>query len=236
MRSMLKKEQIPQIIINFKTYLEATGRKAVELAKKAERVSLATEVIIGVAPQFTDIASIAEAVTIPVFAQHVDPIEPGSHTGHILIDAIKDAGAIGTLLNHSEKQLKLSEMDTIIKNARENKMVSVACAKNPKESRVIAFFKPDIIAIEPPELIGTGISVSMAKPTIVTKTITLVREINAEVIILCGAGISNGEDVEAALKLGAQGVLVSSSIVKSKEKLVILCEFAKTIRNKEVQF
>ncbi|MCW3994105.1 MAG: triose-phosphate isomerase, partial [Candidatus Bathyarchaeota archaeon] len=34
----MKKLQPPMIIVNFKTYLEATGEKAVELAKKAEKI------------------------------------------------------------------------------------------------------------------------------------------------------------------------------------------------------
>lgn len=77
------------VIVNFKTYLEATGRKAVELAKKAEKVHNETGVLTGVAPQLADIAAVAEAVEIPVFAQHVDPIKPGGYTGHVLIDSVK---------------------------------------------------------------------------------------------------------------------------------------------------
>ncbi|MEM3055076.1 MAG: triose-phosphate isomerase, partial [Candidatus Bathyarchaeia archaeon] len=143
--------QTPLILVNFKTYSEATGKKAVELAKKAEKVSLETKVSIGVAPQFTDIAAVASATEIPVFAQHIDPIEPGSYTGHVLADAVKEAGAIGTLINHSERQLKLSDIDMAIRIAREKKMVSVVCANNQTVSAAAAALKPDIIAVEPPE-------------------------------------------------------------------------------------
>ncbi len=227
---LLGKLQTPVIIVNFKTYLEATDEKAVELAKKAEKVSLETKVSIGVAPQFTDIANIAKAVSIPVFAQHIDPIQPGSHTGHLLAESVKEAGAMGTLINHSERQLKLSDIDAIIKITCEKGLVSVVCANNPAISASVATLKPEIIAIEPPELIGTGISVSKAKPEVITDTIKLVREINKKVIILCGAGISRGEDVKAALRLGTQGVLVASGIVKAKDPYTILREFAEAIR------
>lgn len=227
---MLEKLQTPVIIVNFKTYLEATDEKAVELAKKAEKVSLETKVSIGVAPQFTDIANIAKVVSIPVFAQHVDPIQPGSHTGHLLAESVKEAGAMGTLINHSERQLKLSDIDAIIKITREKGLVSVVCANNPAISASVATLKPEIIAIEPPELIGTGIPVSKAKPEVITDTIKLVREINKKVVILCGAGISRGEDVKAALRLGTQGVLVASGIVKAKDPYTILREFAEAIR------
>jgi len=224
------KIQTPLIIVNFKTYWEATGKKAVELAKKAEKVSLETKVSIGVAPQFTDIAAVASSTEIPVFAQHIDPVEPGSHTGHVLADAVKEAGAIGTLINHSERQLKLSDIDMAIRIAREKKLVSVVCANNQTVSAAAAALKPDIIAVEPPELIGTGIPVSKAKPEVVLNTVKLVKEVNPKVTVLCGAGISHGEDVAAALRLGTQGVLVASSIVKAKDQYRILREFAEATK------
>ncbi|MGC8895404.1 MAG: triose-phosphate isomerase [Candidatus Bathyarchaeia archaeon] len=227
---MQKKFQTPIIIVNFKTYSEATGRNAVELAKKAEKVSCETNVSIIVAPQFADISAVAESVKIPVFAQHIDPIRPGSYTGHVLADSVKEAGAKGTLMNHSERQLKLSDIDEIIEITREKGLVSVVCANNPNISVAAATLKPDIIAIEPPELIGTGIPVSKAKPEVVTNTIKRVREVNPEVVILCGAGISRGEDVAVALKLGTQGVLVASGIVKAKDPYNILREFAEATK------
>ncbi|MDH7478198.1 MAG: triose-phosphate isomerase [Candidatus Bathyarchaeota archaeon] len=218
------------IIVNFKTYSEATGRDAVNLAKKAEKVSDETKVSIIVAPQFADISAVAEAVKIPVFAQHIDPIRPGSYTGHVLANSVKEAGAKGTLINHSERQLKLSEIDEIIGITREKGLVSVVCANNPNISVAAAALKPDVIAIEPPELIGTGIPVSKAKPEVVTNTIKRVREVNPKVTILCGAGISHGEDVAVALKLGTQGVLVASGIVKAKDPYKILREFAEATK------
>jgi len=227
---LLEKFQAPMIIVNFKTYSEATGRRAVDLAKKAEKVSNETKVSIGVSPQFADIAVVAKAVRIPVFAQHVDPIKPGSYTGHVLAESLKEAGATGTLINHSERQLKLSDINEVIRITRENGLLSVVCANNPSISAAVATLKPDIMAIEPPELIGTGIPVSKAKPEVVTGTISLVREVNSEVTILCGAGISRGEDVAAALKLGTQGVLVASGIVKAKDPYSVLREFAEATK------
>lgn len=221
-----KKLSVPTIIVNFKTYLEATGQKALELAEKAEKVSRKTNVSVAVAPQFADILAVAKAVDIPIFAQHIDAINPGSHTGHVLAESIKEAGAIGTLINHSERQLKLSDISKIIKITREKRLVSVVCANNPHVSGAVAALKPDVIAIEPPELIGTGIPVSKAKPEVITGTIRLVREVNPTVTVLCGAGITRGEDVAAALKLGTQGVLVASGVVKAKNPYNVLLEFA----------
>jgi triosephosphate isomerase (TIM) len=218
--------QTPVIIVNFKTYLESTGKRAIELAKQAERASKETGANIIVVPQFPDLTKVSEAVEIPVFAQHIDPIKPGNSTGHILAESIMEAGAVGTLINHSEMQLKLADVDAVVRLTREKKLISCVCTSNPSISAAVAYLNPDIISIEPPELIGTGVAVSQAQPQAVTNTIRLVRKVNDEAIILCGAGISRGEDVSVALKLGTQGVLVASGIVKAKDPYSVLRAFA----------
>jgi triosephosphate isomerase (TIM) len=218
--------QTPVIIVNFKTYLESTGKRAIELAKHAERAAKETGANIIVVPQFADLAGVVGAVEIPVFAQHIDPIKPGNSTGHILAESIIEAGAVGTLVNHSEMQLKLADVDAVVRLTREKKLTSCVCTSNPSISAAVAYLNPDIISIEPPELIGTGVAVSQAQPEAVTNTIRLVRKVNDEAVILCGAGISRGEDVSVALKLGTRGVLVASGIVKAKDPYSVLRAFA----------
>ena len=220
---------MPIIIVNYKTYFEATGKKAVKLSKIAEEVSMESGVNVGVAPQFVDITSIADAVSIPVFSQHIDPIAPGSFTGHILLESVKEAGAVGTLINHSERRLKMFDIEAIITKTRESDLVSVVCTNNAAVSAAAAALKPDMIAVEPPELIGTGIPVSKSKPEVVSGTVELVKRINPDVVTLCGAGITRGEDVTAALRLGTEGVLVASGIVKAKDPRKILLEFTEAI-------
>lgn len=225
----MSRVRTPIVLVNFKTYAEATGEKALKLAKAAERVSLESEVCFGVAPQFAELIPIVREVNIPVFAQHVDPIRPGSHTGHILPEDIKEAGAVGTLVNHSERRLKLADIDAIITRAREVNLVTVVCANNAVVSAAAAALRPDMIAVEPPELIGTGIPISKAKPEVVTGTVKLVKKMNPDAVILCGAGITNGEDVAAALRLGTEGVLVASGIVKAENPYKVMLEFAEAI-------
>jgi triosephosphate isomerase len=221
--------RLPIIIVNYKTYAEATGKKAQKLSKIAEKVSVETGVNIGVAPQFTDIAPIANTVSIPVFAQHIDPITPGSHTGHILLESVKEAGAVGTLINHSERRLKLFEIEAIVTRTRGSGLISVVCTNNQGVSAATAALKPDMIAVEPPELIGTGVPVSKAKPEVVSGTVEVVKQVNPDVVVLCGAGITNGGDVAAALNLGTKGVLVASGIVKAKDPRKVLMDFSEAI-------
>jgi len=224
--SALRKVRTPVILVNFKTYSEATGRKALELAKTAERVSSKVGVCVGVAPQLVDIPTIAKAVSIPVFAQHIDPITHGSFTGWVLPEAVKQAGAVGTLINHSERRLKLADIDATLDRARDVGLVSVVCTNNAEVSAAVAALKPSMIAVEPPELIGTRIPVSKAKPEVVTGTVELVRRVNRDVVILCGAGITRGEDVATALRLGTAGVLVASGVVMAKDHYKALLELA----------
>jgi triosephosphate isomerase len=219
------KLQSPMIIVNFKTYLESTGQRALQLAKQAEKASKETGVTVVVAPQLVDLRKIAESVETPVFAQHIDPIKPGSSTGHVLAEAVKEAGAVGTLINHSERQLRLIDIDATIALCKQQGLVSCVCANNPSVSAAVAAMKPDVTSMEPPELIGSGISVSKAQPEVITDTVKLVHQVNPKMTILCGAGISTAEDVSIALKLGTQGVLVASGIVKAKDPYSLLRAF-----------
>jgi len=219
----------PIVIVNFKTYIEGTGKKATDLARSAKKVSSETGVCFAVAPQFVDIPLIVNSVGIPVLAQHIDPFKPGSYTGHVLPEAVKEAGAVGTLINHSERRLRLADIDEALTRAREVGLATVVCTNNTTVSASAAALKPDMIAVEPPELIGTGIPVSKAKPEVVTSTVESVKKVNRDVVVLCGAGITNGEDVAAAIKLGTEGVLVASGIVKAKDPYKVMLEFAQAM-------
>ena len=212
----------PIIIVNVKTYSEATGRKAVELAKMMDKLAKETSASLAIAVQHTDIQKVADSVNMPVLAQHIDPISPGSHTGWVLPEAVKEAGANGTLINHSEHRLKLADIDTCIRRAEENKLTTVVCSNNIRASKAIAALEPDFVAVEPPELIGGDISVTTANPEIVKGTVEEVRKISKNIQILCGAGVKNGKDVEKAIELGTDGVLLASGVVKAQDKEKVL--------------
>lgn len=213
----------PMLLINFKTYEQGTGKKAVDLAKMAEKVSKENGANIVLSVQMTDINRVSRSVTCPVYAQHMDPITPGSHTGWILPQAVIEAGVKGTLINHSEHNIDLKKTEECVKICKENKIVSVCCAATPEIAEKIAKFSPDYIAIEPPELIGGDVSVSQAKPEVITDTVKLVKGVNPGVKVLCGAGVNSKMDVKKSIELGAVGVLVASAIVKSdKQEQVIV--------------
>ena len=221
---------LPAILLNFKCYLEATGSRAVSLARYGQEAARKHGVSIIVAPQVADLRLVSRETEIPVFAQHVDAITAGSHTGHVLPESVLEAGASGVIINHSECRLQVSIIEDIISRAKDLKLKSAVCANTSKIAAAVASLEPDMIAVEPPELIGSGIAVSKAKPEILTDTVTRIRRINNEVIILCGAGITSGEDIKSALALGTQGVILASGVVKAKDQAAAINELAAACR------
>ena len=193
------------IIINFKKY--ATGKKAIKLAQTFEKVTLSKKATIVLAVQTNDLKKISSIVQIPVIAQQVDNLS-----------RIKKG--IGSLVNHSDHPLTLLKIKRAVVQLRKNRLISIACAPNSSMVKKIARFKPDLIAIEPPELIGGSKAVSTTKPGEVRKAVQAANGIP----LLCGAGIKTRADVIAAQKLGVQGILVSSGVVKAKSPAKALQE------------
>jgi len=208
----------PVIVVNMKTYLESTGSNALEIAKIMDKISIETGVNMVVSVQTSDIKECSKNISIPVFAEHIDPIKPGSHTGWTLPEAIKSAGAVGSIINHSEHRLKLSDIDICIERAKKLDLDQIVCSNNILTSKAIAALSPNFIAVEPPELIGGDISVTKANPEIVSGSVKAVKIVNKNVKVLCGAGIKNGIDVAKAIELGSAGVLLASGVIKSKNK------------------
>ncbi len=218
----------PVIIVNFKTYRQATGDNAVKLAKACEKAAKASGVNIVAAVQAADIYRVSCSAKIPVFAQHADNITYGKNTGHILPESIKEAGASGTLLNHAEHKIDYRTIEETINSCRRLGLTTVVCAEGKKEAAAVAKLNPDFIAVEIPELIGTLVSVSRANPEAVTSAIAEIKRVS-DIPVLCGAGVANGDDVLKALKLGTKGVLLATAITTAKNPEGALADLVKLI-------
>jgi triosephosphate isomerase len=228
-RGVSKGSSKPLVIINFKTYELSTGEKALELAKICDNVAKDTGANIIVAVSATDIAMIVKEVSIPVYAQHIDPFEYGSHTGHILPQVVKYLGAQGTLLNHSERRLRIDVLEESVLAAKKVGLKTVVCANDAIVGEAVHTFQPDYIAVEPPELIGGTVSVSNAKPQVVRDSVNRICGSHAKGNVLVGAGIKNNKDFKKSLKLGAIGILLASGITKAKKPEKTLRELIKGI-------
>jgi len=218
----------PILAINFKAYPTAFGIKGLNIAKSAEKVykELGGNVEVIVIPPATELRKFKEELEIKVFAQHADPYDLGARTGYLPLEVIKDTGVDGVLINHSEHRLRLDEINFLVTKAKKLDLITLVCADVPETGAAVAVLKPNIIAVEPPELIGTGIAVSKAKPEVVTNSVDLIRSVNKDVIILTGAGISTSDDVDAAIRLGTSGVLVASAIMKAKDPEKVIRDMA----------
>jgi triosephosphate isomerase len=209
--------ETPVIIVNFKTYQKGFGKEALQLTKTLEMAGKMSGASIAVAVSPMDIKTISSESSIPVFAQHIDPIGFGSNTGYILPEAVLEAGASGSLINHSEHRMKLADIEECVKKCADLGLLSCVCTNNLQTSQAASLLSPDFVAIEPPELIGGDISVSKAQPELVSDTVDAVKAQAPHVSVLCGAGVKTGEDVKAALELGAEGVLLASGVVKADD-------------------
>ncbi|MBC7081659.1 MAG: triose-phosphate isomerase [Thermoplasmatales archaeon] len=215
------------IVVNTKAYEEAIGKEALEIAKIMEKIGEKYGIEMVIAVQPTDIYLISSNSSIKVFSQHMDAIESGAYTGFISPLAIKRAGGKGSILNHSEHRMKIEDVAKCIEIGKKTGLTTIACAGNLAVTKSIACLTPDYVAIEPPELIGGDVSVSEAKPEIVRKAVEIVKGFGCK--ILCGAGIKKEGDVEKAVELGVDGILVASGVVKARNREKVLEEFARAM-------
>ena len=226
---MTGSKQIPILILNFKNYHEIEGQKGIELARSVQKVSesFGGSIQLVVAPPQPALALVKQNVNIPVYAQHLDYAEAGSTTGYFIPEMARSFGAQGSLLNHSEHRIdKLDTVQGLVNRLRSLHLVSVVCARTASEVSTFARFEPDYIAIEPPELIGSGRAVSRENPSIVTDSINAAAKISQNARVICGAGITDADDVSSALKLGAVGILVASGIIKATSWIDKITELA----------
>jgi triosephosphate isomerase len=215
-------------IINCKNYEEISGDKIIKFVKIAEKVSKKFKVQIAVAPPQHLIGLVANS-SILILSQHIDNSKVGSTTGYIVPELLKKSKVKGSLINHSEHRITSKEIKKLVIKLKELKMISILCVKNVAESKKYVKFNPDYIAIEPPELIGSGKAISTERPELITKAVTVINNSKNKTKLLCGAGIVSGKDASKAVELGSKGILVASGIVKAKNWEKVISEFAKAL-------
>ncbi|MFA6048671.1 MAG: triose-phosphate isomerase [Candidatus Micrarchaeia archaeon] len=220
------------IVLNFKTYAESSGEYGLLLSRAAQKVADETGASIIIAPPIPELAAICREVKIPVFSQNADSNKAGAFTGSITLESLKAAGAKGTIINHSEKKSNPKDVKIVCERARELGLETIVCAATVEEGAQLAAYGPTAVAVEPPELIGSGISVSSAKPEIVSDAVKKIKAADPRVIVLVGAGISNAHDVEKAIELGAGGVLLASAFVKTQDPHGLLKSMAHGLEKK----
>jgi len=200
------------ILVNLKAY----PCDPIAVAEAAHEVAEESGARIAVSPQASQIQAVSET-GVETWAQHVSPNQYGSFTGSTLAEAAADAGAVGTLINHSENRLKLADIDSSVQAAERAGLETCVCGNNPRQIAAVSALGPNSVAVEPPELIGGDDSVSTADPDIVEDAVAAAEGVDESVDVYCGAGVSTGEDVIAAEELGAEGILLASGVAKADD-------------------
>lgn len=215
-------------IINCKNYDEVAGEKIIKLAKLSEKISKKYKTPIAIAPPHHLIPLITK-FRITILTQHLDDKKVGSTTGFMVPEIVKKSKIDGSIINHSEHRITEKEIKSLVKRLKKLKLKTVICVKNVSEAKRFAKLNPTYIAIEPPELIGTGRAISTERPQLITNAVDAVRSAKNSTKLLCGAGIVSGDDVAHAKELGSKGILVASGIVKAKNWEKIIGEFSRAL-------
>ena len=204
------------------------GERMLKLAKTVDKIAYKYDLDIIVTPQYADIRLLAENTeNLHIYAQHMDPLCPGRGLGSVLPESVKEAGAVGVMLNHAEKKLTLDEIKATIARADEVGLATIVCADTVEDVKRIAHMAPNLIVAEPTDLIGTG---TTSDSNYVIETIKTVNEINPDIMVLQGAGISNGQDVYNTIKLGAQATGSTSGILKAADPYAMVEEMIYNLR------
>lgn len=201
------------ILVNFKIYKETFGEGAVRLAKICKKAAEKTKVKIIPVVSAVDVYRIKNEVGIEVVVQQVDEYHNGAKTGFISPEQVKQAGAMGALINHSEQREKSG---TIKKKLAQwpNNFWSIVCIQSWGQVETWAKkLQSTYVAYEPKYLIGNKDKsvVSECRGTIEK----LAEKYKGRLII--GAGIHSQEDIVLGRKMGAKGFLVASKIVLAND-------------------
>ncbi|MDP2925923.1 MAG: triose-phosphate isomerase [Nanoarchaeota archaeon] len=195
----------PLVVVNLKTYQQ--GEESLKLAKMLEGVD--KNIIIGA--EASDLYRISRETKLQIYCQHVESMSPGRNTGYIIPESAQKNGAIGTFLNHSEHKLNFDVLKETIKRCKEIKLKTIVFASSLSEAIKIEKLAPDYIIYEPPLLVAGDISVSTAKPEIISR---IAKKLKTPFLV--GAGIKTSADVKKSLELGAIGIAVSSAVTTAK--------------------
>ena len=215
-------------IINCKNYDEISGEKIIKLAKISQKISKKYKIPIAIAPPHHLIPLIVK-FNVTILAQHLDDKKVGSTTGFMIPEIVKKSKISGSLINHSEHRISEKEIRNLVKRLKRLRLKTILCVKNVNELKKYLKLNPTFIAIEPPELIGTGRAISTERPQLITKAVDSVKSAKNSTKLLCGAGIVSGKDVARAKELGSKGILVASGIVKARNWEKIIDDFSRAL-------
>lgn len=207
------------------------GPQLMDLALRADALSEEHGVDVILTPQFVDIPDIARAMRrVRVFAQHMDPIHPGRGIGSVLPEALSAAGATGVLLNHAERRISRGELARTMQRAAEVGLATMVCADNVADATEVALLGPDVIIVEEPSLIGTGMVMGRATSAVMEIN-AVIKHVSPTIRVLQAAGIGDEQDVYDVIAAGAEGTGSTSAIFCAAHPAAMLEAMIKAVRS-----
>ncbi|AKA47847.1 triosephosphate isomerase [uncultured archaeon] len=208
------------VVVNFKNYSQSTLDNSRRMLDKFSKITVPQNVRLAFAISPVDLCLAGKFPDLNIFSQHADENDPGAATGKMTIEGLTGLGIKGSLLNHSENRVPEKKIAATIGKAGKSGFEIILCVGSPEEAEKYAPLRPSYIAYEPPELIGGDISVSTARPEIISDVVAICSGYSVPVLV--GAGIKNCADLRKSIELGARGVLIASGIVKSEDPVASL--------------
>lgn len=221
----------PFLIVNPKAYL--AGGDVLRLAELTDELAGQFDVDVIFTAQHVDLRMVADRTTnLTVTAQHMDPIVPGRGMGHILPEALVEAGVKAVVLNHAEHPLTLAELDATMRRADEVGLMTVVCADSDAQCRAVADLGPTVMICEPTANIGTG---TMDAGDYIERTTRIVKQVDPSILVIQAAGVSTGADITRVLAQGADGSGGTSGIIKAPDWRAILIDMFTAIKEHKEQ-
>ena len=225
---MKPKIRTPFFEIGTKNYI--WGDAVLELAKAADEAAEKYDIDVLFITPVVEIRRIAENTkNLIILAPYMDTLRPGRGMADILPEAVKDAGAKGVVVNHSEKPMTLPAIKATIERANELNMLVFACADTIAEAKAVAQLGPDIINPEPSELIG-GAAGKVSDMSYVKESIKAIKEINPNILVEQAAGITTGQQVYDFIMAGSEAAGAASGILNAEDPIAKMYEMVEATR------
>lgn len=209
----MKNVRSPFFMFNPKSYLY--GEKLYDLAEYADHLTEIYDIDIFVTVPFAEIKAVADLTQhIIVTAQHMDDVKLGRGMGFVLPESVYQAGARACVLNHAEHPIYYSVLEKTMARAKELGIFTIACASSYDEAKAIATLGPEAILCEPTELIGTG---TVSSDKYIQETVAAIKNINRDIYVMQGAGISTSDDITRNLQLGSDANGATSGITEAND-------------------
>ncbi len=213
------------IFLSLKTYKETTGDRVIRLLSSVKKIIAETNVPIIAVAQATDIYRIKKELDIEVWAQHVDPIDPGKNTGWISPYSVKETGATGVLINHSEHKISKETVIKTVQKAKEYGLKTVVIGQSPEMILDYDSLNTDYLSFEKEDLIASEVSMIDQQEKAIKDLIKILKH-----PLIIGAGINDGKDTRKSKAAGAVGVLMATYFVTASDPEKKLRELAEGFR------